>query len=234
MKQTKAAALQSLLMEHSHKLRPVILWNSSPIIQLDFSANNSSLSTVDLKNIQLFNEYVFGVLGAEMAQAGIGGYLESRIIYQRSNHFGGAEARSVHLGIDVWMMENTPIYAPLDAILHSFQDNKGYGNYGPTIILEHRLAATTFYTLYGHLSRKCLDSLHVGDKIIAGEAFCDLGNSSENGDWPSHLHFQVMTDMLGNYGDFPGVAAPTEIDFYRNICADPSILLQIPKDLLIT
>src|SRR5690606_14730404 len=102
-------------------------------------------------------------------KVGFGGYNEDRIIYKRSSHFQGEEPRSVHLGVDLWTEAGTPVYAPLDAFVHSFADNQGMGNYGPTIILEHRLENHLFYTLYGHLSRKSLLGLSVGKSIKSGE-----------------------------------------------------------------
>jgi hypothetical protein len=46
-------------------------------------------------------------------------------------------------------------FSALDGTLHSFNFNAGFGDYGPTIILEHNVENQTFI-LYGHLS---LDSL---------------------------------------------------------------------------
>jgi peptidoglycan LD-endopeptidase LytH len=42
-----------------------------------------------------------------------------------------------------------------------------------------------------------------------------------NGDWPPHLHFQLITDMMGNTGDFPGVCLPEEKQAYKVLCPDP-------------
>ena len=35
-----------------------------------------------------------------------------------------------------------------------------------------------------------------------------IGTTAENGGWPPHLHFQLITDLLDRHGDFPGVADP--------------------------
>ncbi len=110
--------------------------------------------------------------------------------------------------------------------MHSFQNNEGDRNYGPTIILEHKVSPElTFYTLYGHLSLESLDGLQVGQKIVKGHQIASVGAISVNGNWPPHVHFQVMLDMLGYEGDFPGVAFPEQAEIWKSICPNPAILL---------
>ncbi len=158
-----------------------------------------------------------------------GGYLEKRVIYRRSDVFQGEEEnRCIHLGIDVWAPAFTPVYAPLDGKIHSIKDNDAFGDYGPTIILEHELEDTTFYTLYGHLSRRSLKSLERGQKVKKGDYFSEFGPFPENGDWPPHLHFQVIIDLEGREGDFPGVAAPSLLEKYSTLCPDPNLILNLP------
>lgn len=192
---------------------------------MDFSVSNPDLHKVDLSNTKEFNEYVFDQLSFAGAQVGYGGYNEDRVIYKRSNHFQGEEPRSVHLGIDLWVKAHTNIFAPLDSTVHSYADNKGMGNYGPTIILEHKIDNLQFYTLYGHLTRQSLAGLKPGLKLKKGDKIGQVGNYPENGDWPPHLHFQIITDMVGMQGDFPGVAKPSEREKYLGICPDPKLIL---------
>lgn len=192
--------------------------NSTP---LDFSSQNTDLLVLDLHTTSYFNDYVFGYLQQQNKQYGYGGYLENRIIYKRSKHFQKGESRCMHLGMDVWCDAFHPLYAPLDSTVHSFADNDNFGDYGPTIILEHEWNGQTLYTLYGHLSRKSLENIKVGQVIKKGEVFCEVGPYPENGDWPPHLHFQFIAD-IGNYrGDFPGVCAPSQLDEFKKVCWDP-------------
>jgi hypothetical protein len=51
-----------------------------------------------------------------------------------------------------------------------------------------------------------------------------LGTFEENGGWPPHLHFQIIRDMEGFLGDYPGVAKKSELDHYQNNCPDPMII----------
>lgn len=198
--------------------------SSTDLLPLVLSVQNPLLTSHDLVDTALFDQLIFGTLAP--GKTGIGGFLENRSIYQRSQHYQSTEARSLHLGVDVWAPALTPLHAPWPGVIHSFKDNQGFGDYGPTIILEHTIEDATFYTLYGHLSRSSLNGIRVGQLIAKNERVGELGNFPENGDWPPHLHFQVMTDLLGNAGDFPGVIAPSQADFYKTICIDPMLLLK--------
>ncbi|UJP66118.1 peptidoglycan DD-metalloendopeptidase family protein [Mongoliitalea daihaiensis] len=195
--------------------------------QLDFSPSNERLRTVDLSNTEAFNFFVFDELRKQGKAFGIGGYFEHRAIYSRSQVFATAaeDFRDIHMGIDIWAAPLTPLFAPLDGVIHSFQDNAGFGNYGPTIILEHEINDQKLYTLYGHLCLEDLRDIHTGQVIKAGEKIAHIGPFPENGDWPPHLHFQLMWDMMGNWGDFPGVCSHREQEKFQAICPDPAYLI---------
>ncbi|WP_020599661.1 peptidoglycan DD-metalloendopeptidase family protein [Spirosoma panaciterrae] len=205
-------------------------FRKDPYLILDFSATNPDLASLNLTDTAVFTDYVFSKLKAAGVQVGVGGYNEHRVIYRRSPHFNDAEAepREIHLGIDLWANAGTPVFAPLDGIVHSFQDNAHFGDYGPTIILEHHdLASGPLYTLYGHMTRQSLEGLYEGKSFNAGDKLGEIGPYPENGDWPPHLHFQLMTDMLGLKGDFPGVCSVADRAKFLAICPNPNELLQI-------
>ncbi|WP_018620188.1 peptidoglycan DD-metalloendopeptidase family protein [Spirosoma luteum] len=204
-------------------------FQKDPYLFLDFSAGNPDLATLNLTDTAVFTEYVFGQLKTAGAKMGVGGYNEHRTIYRRSKHFNSDEApRQIHLGIDFWAEAGTPVFAPLEGVVHSFQDNANFGDYGPTIILEHERNGKPLYSLYGHLTRQSLEGLRPGKKISAGEKIAEIGPYPENGDWPPHLHFQLMTDMLGLKGDFPGVCSLADRERFLAICPNPNELLDIP------
>lgn len=201
-------------------------------LKLDFTEENSELKSVDISTTEVFNQYVFDQLKQKNKKYGIGGYLEKRAIYRRSEVFATADAdfRNVHLGIDIWTEAGAPIFAPMDGKVHSFQDNAGFGNYGPTIILEHELRREKLYSLYGHLFLSDLTNLEIGKEFKAGELLCRVGPFPENGDWPPHLHFQLMWDLDGNWGDYPGVAAEKDLGFYAENCPDPNLIVRFEED----
>lgn len=200
-----------------------------PYVLLDFTASNPDLTTLDLTDTATFSRYVSGKLRAAGAVVGVGGYNEDRVIYRDSGHFTpvGYEPRTIHLGVDFWADAGTPVFVPVDGVVHSFADNEGYANYGPTIILEHQTTTADRdgfprYSLYGHLSRASLLDLYEGKVVKAGDRLAELGPYPENGDWPPHLHFQLMHDMLNLRGDFPGVCRLSERERWLGLCPDPN------------
>jgi len=197
---------------------------------LDFSATNPDLATLDLTDTAIFSDYVFTKLRDAGAAVGVGGYNEHRVIYRRSAHFQQTpDPREIHLGIDLWAEAGTPVFAPLDGIVHSFQDNDNFGDYGPTIILEHKQHGKPLYSLYGHLTRTSLAGLYEGKPVNAGDKIAEIGPYPENGNWPPHLHFQLMTDMLGRKGDFPGVCSLRDREAFLAICPNPNQFLGIAE-----
>lgn len=221
--------LGELLHRHRHTFAPVLDadLNAEGVCTLDFTAGNTALQDVDLEDTRAFEEAVWEMMRCRNAAVGVGGYLEDRFIYRRSRHFDvAAESRNLHLGVDVWLEAGTAVFTPLEATLHSFRDNDNFGDYGPTIILQHKLEGQTFYTLYGHLSRTSLLHLQPGQRFSKGEQIATVGPYPENGNWPPHLHFQIMADMGGREGDFPGVATSAERETYALLCPNPNLILQ--------
>lgn len=204
--------------------------NDPKVYIFDFSDSNKELKDIDFSDLQKFTDYCFNKLKENNTQVGVGGYGEIRSIYKKSEIFrAGNEYRSVHLGIDITAAAGIEVFAPLNGRVHSFQNNSSFGDYGPTIILTHKPDGEIFYTLYGHLSLNSLDGLFEGKEIQKGQKIAELGDSKENIGWPPHLHFQLITDMLGKKGDFPGVCLPSEKEYYLNICPDPNLILKIAK-----
>ncbi|WP_339624562.1 peptidoglycan DD-metalloendopeptidase family protein [uncultured Winogradskyella sp.] len=197
-------------------------------VALDLSIHNSHLKTVNIAVSEDLETYVWDYMVSNNAKVAYGGYLETRSIYQRSTYFNQENPeteRNIHLGVDLWIEAGTPIYAPLEGTLHSFKNNTNYGDYGPTIILKHQVRDVEFYTLYGHLSLESLEHLKLGAKVKQGQQIATLGTAEINGDYPPHLHFQVIKDMQHFVGDYPGVSNLLDLDFYKQNCPDPNLLL---------
>ncbi|MDP2161000.1 MAG: peptidoglycan DD-metalloendopeptidase family protein [Flavobacterium sp.] len=223
-----APVLNELLKKHSTEFASVVPFDKQKhkVNSFDFTASNQDLAKIDLTDTPAFSAYVSDVLQQNDALYGIGGYLEHRVLYSRSAHFDAQEEpRRLHLGVDIWGEAQTPVFSPLPGQVHSFAFNDNFGDYGHTIILEHKLEDFIFYTLYGHLSKESIQGLNQGLRIQKGQVFAYFGNAEDNGSWPPHLHFQVMTDMLGKQGDFPGVAKFSERAYWASICADANLML---------
>ena len=208
--------LSEILNKNRQSFRPMFApdLNKENTYFLDFSVNNPALKQVNLTHTPSLHQYVFDLVRHNGKRYGYGGYMEDREVYRRSALFAGGsdEARSIHLGIDVWTEAGVAVHLPCDGVIHSFQNNDNFGDYGPTIIVEHRLDETQFFTLYGHLSLDSIEGLYAGMPLTAGQVLCRVGDAPHNGDWPPHLHFQVMADMLGKKGDFPGVCFKHEME----------------------
>jgi murein DD-endopeptidase MepM/ murein hydrolase activator NlpD len=223
--------LQTLFEKYRDSMYPVVPFEAKKekLAFLDLSGSNTELTPEIFEDTQLFTAFIENLLLADGAKYGIGGYLENRKVYARSEVFNAVaqhgEARSVHLGTDIWGKAGTPIMAPLDGIVHSTGNHPEYGNYGATIILQHQLESTIFYTLYGHLSLADL-IISPGTLIKAGQVFAHFGAASENGHWPPHLHFQIIGNLQGCIDDYPGVCAPSQRFYYERNCPDPAGILK--------
>lgn len=227
-----------VIEKHAREFHPVILFNSATekIASLDLSKSNR-LFTEDIYNSTgHFTLYIEQLRNQTRAAYLVGGYREHREMYRRSKLFDKDlpgvenkvnEPRCIHLGTDIWGAAGTKIYAPLGGMVHSFAYNNHDGDYGATIILQHQLQSKNFYTLYGHLSLKDIEQLRKGQFISRGQVFAHFGSPEENGNWPPHLHFQLILDMGNFEGDYPGVCTLSEAAKYLQLNPDPDLVLKM-------
>jgi murein DD-endopeptidase MepM/ murein hydrolase activator NlpD len=226
-----------VLKKHGPSFHPVIPFNDAEdrLLQLDFTENNKELPEDILQQPDQFIQYINQKLQQAQAKYGIGGYAEHRTVYRYSKLFDAEaeneEPRRVHLGIDIWGKPQTAVMAPLDGVVHSFAFNNRCGDYGVTIILTHNLDGIAFHTLYGHLSLNDIKNIREGERVRKGDVFACFGLPMENGQWPPHLHFQVITDIGEWKGDFPGVCKFSDREKWLAACPDPDLILQLNKYL---
>jgi len=172
---------------------------------LDLSIQNNELDKVTISNAEDCQVYIEKVLTREKALVAYGGYLEKRALYGGAMRFCGVEPRNIHLGMDFWCKAGTRVISPMMGTIHSFANNSDFGNYGPTIVLQHKIHGFHFYTLYGHLSLESLKNVYEGKVIRKGDVLGTLGTPEENVGYAPHLHFQVIRDIGDFLGDYPGV-----------------------------
>ena len=196
-------------------------------ILLDLSATNTEIQNIP--DALAFENHIEEYLSANHAKVAYGGYNEKRTLYKRSELFDDAafEKRDIHIGMDLWIKAGTAVLAAVDGKIHSFANNTGIGNYGPTIILKHQFENHIFYTLYGHLSVESLQQLEIGQTFRQGEIIGTLGDHTVNGDYAPHLHFQIIKNIEGYFGDYPGVCALRNLEYYLENCPDPNLLLKV-------
>jgi len=198
-------------------------WLDLSVGSLDIGHNRN------FEDADRFERLIENLLEEKGIAIGAGGYNEVRPFYTTDSYTtqsnDGPHWRTVHLGLDLWAPAHTMVYAPLAGVVQAVQDNAGERDYGPTLILEHTPEpGVTFYTLYGHLSRASIAHWKVGMQVGQSAHIADIGPRPENGNWPPHLHMQVMLDLLGNSGDYPGVAYPDQREVWTSICPDPAPL----------
>lgn len=199
-----------------------------PPMRVDLSTANVAETGRDIFQLRVLEAYLQSKRRLWQTELLWGGYLEPRLIYGGSKLFHmERHPRNIHLGLDFWAAAGTQVFAPLAGRVHSFQDNAAQGDYGPTIILRHEEGGHVFHTLYGHLSRRDLAGLEVGQAIAKGGRIGHFGTPDENGQWPPHLHFQLILDMEGMQGDYPGVCALEQLAHYQRNCPDPRFLLHL-------
>lgn len=200
------------------------------IAALDLSKQNNNFTEGIYSDMEVFEKFIDDTRVASGAKYLLGGYKEEREMYRRSGLFDknltdtkpiADEPRSIHLGVDIWGPEGTPVYAPLGGVVYGFAFNDHFGDYGATIILQHQVDAVAFYTLYGHLALKDLGPLKEGQFITRGQLFAHFGPKEENGHWPPHLHFQVIYDIGLSVSDYPGVCKPSESVYYLSNSPNP-------------
>jgi 4-aminobutyrate aminotransferase-like enzyme/Ser/Thr protein kinase RdoA (MazF antagonist) len=205
--------------------------NGKKVMWLDLGVGSLEVgNSQNLHDSDLLDKQVRNVMTDADASLAIGRYDEARAFYT-TDAFAtiGNDSqtwRTVHIGMDFFTQQPAEVFAVCDGTVHSFANNAADRDYGPTIILEHSVADDlVFYTLYGHLSTDSLTAMTVGKVVRRGDVIGHVGARHENGNWPTHLHFQIVLDMLGKQGDFPGVAYAPQRSLWKSICPDPWLLL---------
>ncbi len=199
-------------------------------VQIDLSGHSYELPPSPVSTAEL-DRFIQRQIKDQGGKYGIGGYLEDRNkLYSRGEGFETkeGEVRRIHLGIDLWAPEGTPVYSPLDARVHSLANNSSFGNYGGTLILEARNTKIPIYFLFGHLRANIIHDWRPGDFISKGQKLSELGGPEENVGWPPHLHFQCIHKLHGKTGDYPGVCTLSAQPFYKTNCPDPNFCLGSP------
>ncbi|MBC7913169.1 MAG: peptidoglycan DD-metalloendopeptidase family protein, partial [Pyrinomonadaceae bacterium] len=166
-----AQSLEQYLSSGVVAVSPIVDFNKSTdtLYPFDLTKNNTQLTEELFSNTTAFSRWIEQTLLETGSRYGIGGYNEHRTIYNRTQHFNTEEEpRTLHLGIDIWGPAGTSVYAPLHGLVHSFNNNDAFGDYGATIILEHHYPFK-FFTLFGHLSLNSIKDIFRGQPIKSGE-----------------------------------------------------------------
>ncbi len=195
-------------------------YSTSDFASVDLSRDH--LDDLDINGMKDLSDYLEACRKNTSCPLLIGGYLERRSLYQSDLFQSGKQPdRNIHLGVDIWCVAGTPIYAPLPGVIHSFANNDNDLDYGYTLIVQHATDNLEFYALYGHLSSQYFNLWKKDMHVMKGEKIATVGDMHENGGWVSHLHFQIILDLEQKNGDYPGVCSQDQLAFYRTNCPDP-------------
>ena len=170
--------------------------------------------------------------GSSHGRFQLGRYGEPRLVYAadhyRTADTDGPRRRTVHLGVDVFAPAGTMVRSPSDAIVAWCEYRDQPLDYGGFVVLRHATPdGDHFHALYGHLDRASVAALSVGQSIQTGQRFARLGDSTENGGWPPHLHLQLLLSLEGMERHWPGVCDPDDRRFWMSLCPNPASLLNL-------
>ena len=185
-----------------------------------FDLSIGSLALGDLGNLQdqrTLAGWLKNEMAAVSAKVGIGRYNEARPLYTDRYRAGGEELPewgTIHLGMDLFVGTDTAVFAPLTGHVHKVEPE--------AMVLVHNADGVPFFTLYRHLIPS--PDLETGMILQKGD---QLGQVTDRTERPSHLHFQIVLDLLGWAGDFPGTAVPSQRDIWLSLCPDPHLILDI-------
>lgn len=157
----------------------------------------------------------------------VGGYNEKRGDMYLAPQYDSR--RNVHMGIDIWARPGELVYAAFDGFVAYKAHLDEEGNYGGTLVLKHSYEGKELFALYGHLAFDSLASLAEGRKVKAGEKVGRLGDETENGNWPPHLHYQLSWNDPGE-ADMPGVVSEEEREAALQVYPDPAMLLDFKAE----
>ena len=169
----------------------------------DFSAHNNFQNVKNPFSIGKYNEKRPNMYKGEL--------------FEKTNRF-------IHMGIDIGAPAGTDVKSFYDGEIFLFKNNNLELDYGYTIITKHKFNNKIVYALYGHLSKSSILNKKIGQKIHIGEKIATLGDFTENGGWPPHVHFQLSL-VEPKSCDLPGVVSQKDHDLALKLFPDPRLVL---------
>ena len=211
----------------------VDLSDENNILELDLSTDGIHANEMsEMETAEQFTRFIFDLMKARNKPVGLGRYLEKRGVYKSAafETVNPDERRDLHLGVDLFIAEGEPLYAPIDGVVECFSEQSDVYDFGPIIILRHTTdTGIPFWTLYGHLSRQSLSHVSEGQEVAKGETIGWVGSYPINGDWPPHTHFQVMSSLLGMGTSIHGVGHAAALSAWQSVCLPPDLILPLQK-----
>ena len=165
------------------EIEPVFKGLTGDPFVVDLSMGSPVFDQVDIHDQKAFQAW----LDHEMKDRftwGLASYLEDRQTILSKYPQMREEERYYHLGLDIIVDLDTPLYAPLDSVVQESCYEEGEGNYGGFILLKHAGPGfEAFYSLYGHLNPGSLPpaATHLTPRRVANPL-----KSTSNSAIPAH------------------------------------------------
>lgn len=138
-------------------------------------------------------------------QYSYGGWLEDRSVLWKGSYLE-EDNKYTHLGLDINAPEGTPVALDMPGqIVFIDNDHPLVGGWGNRVMIK--LHFLPIVLIYGHLANI---KYRIGRIIEAKDIFAEIGPSSSNGSWYTHVHVQAMT--MAAYSNF--LEKPLELDGY--------------------
>jgi len=207
-------------------IKPVIKNLKGDPLVLDMSSKSRIYDNLDVRDQKEIQRRLDKAMKGKYSW-GLSSYLEDREKSLSKCPQMMEERRFYHLGLDIIVPLDTPLHAPLEAVVTESGYEEGDGNYGGHVLLMHENPHfETFFSFYGHLNRKRLPA--IGTKLKAGEAFSYIGDFHENGNWFYHTHLQIITQRGLDQGYLSkGYCAAKDLSRMDALCPSPLSLFKI-------
>lgn len=207
-------------------IQPIFRKLTGDPLVVDMSIHSPLFDVIDVRDQRGFQN-ILDEMMKDRHTWGVSSYLENREKLLSQCPQMVEEQRFYHLGLDIIVPFDTPLHAPLDAVVKESGYEVGDGNYGGHVLLKHESPSfETFYSFYGHLNKEKLPA--IGTKVRAGDLFARIGDFHENGNWFYHTHFQVMTQKGIDQGYLSkGYCSAKDLAQMDALCPSPLSLFRI-------
>jgi murein DD-endopeptidase MepM/ murein hydrolase activator NlpD len=212
-----------ILFSAGMKPAPLFRHSGDPY-RLCLSSDNEQIRDLDPTQPSRFQDIIDRDIKGRYTW-GLSPYLEKRDRILRHFPQMVSEKRFYHLGVDILLEENTPLFAPLTGSVTEAGYEEGMGNYGGHVILEHSMPdRDPFFTLYGHLDPGSIPTK--GKRLKAGDLLGRIGGFSVNGGWYTHTHLQIITCFGAQEGFlYRGYCSEKDLKRIHLLCPSPIPLL---------
>ncbi|MFW9854033.1 MAG: aminotransferase class III-fold pyridoxal phosphate-dependent enzyme [Candidatus Thorarchaeota archaeon] len=226
----KTESISQWLSRTSHTSIIEYNFSNQPHIVFDLSVNSLEFNSFyELQSKDCLERLIFDRMKEANTNIGIGRHNEPRLYYTIDPP-SFAEAPTIHLGYDLFLIHRLPIFSPADGQVY-WNQTHNLTDFNSILILKHVLnkGELEYFTIYRNLEADSIKNLKIRDEISQGEHLGYVGNLK--GETPLYfLHFQLSTCLFGEPNKLPFVIPVNQKKVWLSVCLDPNFFLQIPNE----